>query len=74
MNANTNAVMEKKTLVEEALTLMEVLQDCESYEGIDLSTVYVEDEHGNQFGGVKMVEQTLTDGSKVYNLVLTVSG
>ncbi len=44
-----------------------------SFEGIDLSTVYVEDEHGNQFGGVKMIEQTLTDGSKVYNLVLTMS-
>ncbi|WP_189367916.1 hypothetical protein [Mesorhizobium sp. M7A.F.Ca.ET.027.02.1.1] len=53
MNANTNAVIEKKTLVEEALTLMEVLQDCESFEGIDLSTVYVEDEHGNHSAALR---------------------
>lgn len=71
----SKTIVEKRTLIEEAFTLMEFLADAETAanEGIDLSAVYVEDENGNQFGSVKLVEETLTDGSRVYNLVLMAS-
>ena len=69
----TKTVIEKQTLTEEAFTLKEFLEDAESLDGIDLSTVYVETEDGTQFGSVKLVEETLSDGSKVFNLVFSVA-
>jgi nitrate reductase assembly molybdenum cofactor insertion protein NarJ len=69
----TKTVIEKQTLTQDAFTLKELLDDAESLSDIDLTTVYVETEDGTQFGSVKLVEETLTDGSKVYNLVLSVA-
>lgn len=72
MNATAaKTIVEKRTLIEEAFTLYDFLQDVSLADEVDLTTVYVEDEHGNQFGSVKLVEETLTDGSKVFNLVLS---
>lgn len=66
-------IVDRRSLTAEALTLKEILEDAEVFEGLDLSVIYVEDEQGNQFGSAKLVEETLTDGSKVYNLVLCIS-
>lgn len=62
-------VTDKRALTNKALTIAEFLQDIEDA-GVDLSTVHVEDENGNRFGSVKMVEETLTDGSTVVDVVL----
>ncbi|RWF44263.1 MAG: hypothetical protein EOS65_02485 [Mesorhizobium sp.] len=56
-------VTDKRTLANKALTLAEFLQDIEDA-GIDLATVNVEDENGNRFGSVKMVEEK-TNGHTV---------
>lgn len=61
-------VTDKRDLTERALTLAEFLQDIEDA-GIDLATVNVEDESGNRFGVVKMVEEK-TDGTTQVDLVL----
>ena len=62
-------VTDKRTLTDKALTLAEFLQDIEDA-GIDLATVHVEDENGNRFGSVKMVEETQADGTTAVDLVL----
>lgn len=62
-DAAMKIVTDKRTLTEKALTLAEFLQDIEDA-GIDLATVNVEDENGNRFASVKMVEEQ-TDGHSV---------
>lgn len=56
-------VTDTRPLTEKALTLAEFLQDIEDA-GIDLATVNVEDENGNRFGVVKLVEEKV-DGHSV---------
>jgi hypothetical protein len=56
-------VTEQRPLTNKAQTLAEFLQDIEDA-GIDLATVNIEDESGNRFGIVKLVEEK-TDGHSV---------
>lgn len=65
-------VTDQRALTDKALTLAEFLQDVEDA-GVDLATVHVEDENGNRFGTVKMVEETLSDGSTVVDIVLCIA-
>lgn len=62
-------ITDKRALTDKALTLAEFLQDVEDT-GLDLATVNVEDENGNRFSVVKMVEETKDDGSTAVDLVL----
>jgi hypothetical protein len=56
-------VTDHRPLTDKAQTLAEFLQDIEDA-GIDLATVNVEDENGNRFGSVKLVEEKV-DGHSV---------
>lgn len=53
----------------DALTLMDFLT---THIGgnHDLVCVYVQDDEGRTFSKVRLVEETLTDGSTVHNLIL----
>jgi hypothetical protein len=39
--------------------------------GDDIVCVYVQDEEGRTFNHARLVQETLTDGSYVYNIVLS---
>jgi hypothetical protein len=54
----------------DALTLMDFLGDTIGKDH-DMVCVYVQDDEGRTFEKVKLVEETLTDGSKVHNLILS---
>jgi hypothetical protein len=56
-------VIDTRPLTNKAQTLAEFLQDIEDT-GIDLATVNIEDENGNRFSIVKLVEEK-TDGHSV---------
>jgi hypothetical protein len=56
-------IIDTRPLTNKAQTLAEFLQDMEDA-GIDLATVNIEDESGNRFGIVKLVEEK-TDGHSV---------
>lgn len=63
-------VIASASLEMDALSLMDFL-DGHIGGNADLIVVYVQDDEGRTFGSVKLVEETLTDGSKVHNLVLS---
>jgi len=63
-------VTDHRPLTDKAQTLAEFLQQLEDA-GIDLATVNVEDENGNRFGSVKLVEEKV-DGHSV-GIVLCVA-
>jgi hypothetical protein len=56
-------VTDTRSLTNKAQTLAEFLQDIEDA-GIDLATVNIEDESGNRFSIVKLVEEKV-DGHSV---------
>lgn len=53
-----------------AHSFKDFLDACGHEPGLDLSVVYLKDSDGNLFGKVFLEQETLTDGSKVYNLIL----
>ena len=63
-------VTDHRPLTDKAQTLAEFLQQLEDA-GIDLATVNIEDENGNRFGSVKLVEEKV-DGHSV-DIVLCVA-
>lgn len=62
-------VIRSKELKMDAMDLQAFLE--EVFEDQSLIAVYVQDDTGRTFDRVRLEEQTLTDGSKVHNIVLT---
>ncbi|MDX0267655.1 hypothetical protein GOC13_07400 [Sinorhizobium meliloti] len=63
-------VIETEELDMDALTLMDFLNRTIG-EDESLIAVYVQDDTGRTFERVTLVKETLTDGSDVFNLVLS---
>ncbi|MDW9491711.1 hypothetical protein [Sinorhizobium meliloti] len=63
-------VIETEELEMDALTLMDFLNKTIG-EDESLVAVYVQDDTGRTFERVTLVRETLTDGSEVFNLVLS---
>lgn len=63
-------VIETEELEMDALTLMDFLNKTIG-EDESLIAVYVQDDTGRTFERVTLVKETLTDGSDVFNLVLS---
>ncbi|MDW9531915.1 hypothetical protein RWE87_13490 [Sinorhizobium meliloti] len=63
-------VIETEELEMDALTLMDFLNKTIG-EDESLVAVYVQDDTGRTFERVTLVKETLTDGSEVFNLVLS---
>jgi hypothetical protein len=62
-------VIRSKELKMDAMDLQAFLE--EVFEDQSLIAVYVQDDTGRTFERVRLEEETLTDGSKVHNIVLS---
>lgn len=68
----TKEIIATKRLDMDALTLLHFLKSqADNSPDLDLSVVYIRDEHGRIFDQVSLVCETLTDGSQVHDLVLS---
>jgi hypothetical protein len=67
MTDRTIAVVD---LTDNALSLLNALSDLLPVTDAELADIYVTDCEGRCFKMAELIEETLTDGSKVYNLVL----
>lgn len=63
-------IMAESSLDMDALTLYDFLDE-HIGKNHDLVVVYVQDDEGRTFQYVKLIAETLTDGSVVHNLVLS---
>lgn len=62
--------IDERELEMDALSLMDFLNETVG-EDEGLTVVYVEDDTGRKFERVKLVRDTLTDGSEVYTITLS---
>lgn len=66
----TKRVIAESELEMDALTLADFLDE-QILRNHELTVVYVQDDAGRTFERVRLVEETLTDGSTVHNLILS---
>lgn len=65
----SKTVYDSTSLEDNAGSVVQLIRDLCITEGVHAATVYVRDNEGNPFSRAYIEEETLMDGSKVYNLV-----
>jgi hypothetical protein len=63
-------VLETRKFDDNAQSLENILYDAAAFHRLDRTELYVKDQDGNMISKAILEEETLTDGSKVYNLIL----